>query len=133
MKTSIVLIALIFIGCATPQQRFQKLSQDYNTRIDPASITDQSQYQTDYDFCVGIAVQLEQQAIREAQSRFLAGAIGGALVGAAMGRIIGKDYMSDGAGLGAVSGAVSGAASTPVHSSDAFGRCMLNRGYRLFW
>jgi outer membrane lipoprotein SlyB len=132
-RISLLLIVVFFVGCATPQQRFQKLSQDYNTRIDPASIMDQSQYQDDYDYCVGIAAQLEQKAIQDAQSRFVMGSLLGALVGGAIGGVVDSDYMGEGAAIGAISGGVSGAGSTPVHSSDAFGRCMLNRGYKLFW
>jgi hypothetical protein len=55
------------------------------------------------------------------------------LVGGAIGGVVDSDYMGEGAAIGAISGGVSGAGSTPVHSSDAFGRCMLNRGYKLFW
>lgn len=126
-----LLILLLFLGCATPRQR---LGAKYESRVDFASITNLTKYQTDYDYCLNIAIQLEQQAIQEAQNRALGGAIFGGLMGAALGGIIGgSDWAGQGAAVGAISGAGSGIVTTPVHSDEAFCNCMKNRGYQLFW
>lgn len=127
----LLLILIMFFGCATP---YQRLSNKYEGRVDQASIIDPIKYQTDFDYCTNIAIRLEQQAIQEAQSRAVGGAIFGGLMGAALGGIIGgSNWAGQGAAVGAISGAGSGIASTPVHSDEAFCHCMENRGYRLFW
>ena len=127
----LLLVLTMFFGCATP---YQRLGNKYEGRVDQASITDSVKYRVDYDYCLNVAIRLEQQAIQEAQNRAVGGAIFGGLMGAALGGIIGgSDWVGQGAAAGAVSGAGSGIATTPVHSDEAFCNCMKNRGYKLYW
>jgi hypothetical protein len=134
LSVGMILSLSLISGCASVGELQQRCHWNSSDRIDSISIKDKEQYETDLNECCGVAAHFQAKAMNEAAGRAIIGGLAGLALGAASGGIMkAGNFTTRLAGQGAMTGAIVGAATTKSHADDAFGNCMLNRGYLLLY
>jgi len=138
VKRLIEILGFVFImtimisGCAINRQAVRNKIID---RVDPISITDETEFLKAVDECADYA-RNELYRIRDEQlGNALIGGLIGAGVGYGISKIygVGNRYTSANTAIGAIGGAVGGAMTVRGQYNALIYNCMTNRGFKMLY
>jgi hypothetical protein len=122
MKKIFVLLAMIMLSsCAPTHEQMVQTMRDYHSnRIHLILVKDQEKFQKDCNDCAEFAIRWYEKARSERVMNIISLSAG----------VLPKSMLNDKPYLG---GEDIGESPSKKHADNVFRRCMINKGYEMFW